>query len=152
MKRALILVTVLGLGLAGCGFGKSKLNPFNWFGNSTPRQGTAVALYKPVVDPRGMIAQILTLKVDPYPGGAIVRATGVPPTQGFWDASLVKLPVEDTGKLVFEFRISPPTTPAPAGTQPSREVTVATDLTDFQLQGISTIEVRAAQNAMSAHR
>ncbi|MBI1171246.1 hypothetical protein GC209_07575 [bacterium] len=151
MKRALILVTVVGLGLAGCGLGKSRLNPLNWFGHH-PRQGTPVAFYTPPVDPRGLVAQVITLKVEPYPGGALVRATGVPPTQGFWNASLVEVPDDKAGQLVFEFRIAPPKTPAPAGTQPSREVTVATSLTDYKLQDVRAIEVRGAQNAMSAHR
>lgn len=151
MKRALILVTVLGLGLAGCGFGRSNLNPFNWFGHPA-RQGTPVAFYTAPVDPRGLVATVTTLKVEPYPGGAIVRATGMPPTQGFWNASLVALPDDGKGHIIFEFRVAPPETPAPAGSQPSREVTVATNLTDYKLQDISAIEVRGAQNAMTAHR
>jgi hypothetical protein len=150
MKRAVVLVLVLGLSLAGCGFGRSKFNPMNWWGK--PRQGEAVALYVAPVDPRGLVATITLLKVEPYPGGAIVRATGVPPTQGYWDASLVALPNDGSGKLVFEFRISPPATPARAGTQPSREVTVATNLTDYRLQDVTAIEVRSATNAMTAHR
>lgn len=149
MKRAVVLVTVLGLGLGACG--QSKLNPFNWFGHG-PQQGTAVAVFTPPVDPRGLVAQVMALKVEPYPGGAIVRATGVPPTQGFWNASLVELPYDGKGHIVFEFRISRPLTPNPAGTQPSREVTVATNLTDYKLQDINAIEVRSATNAMSAHR
>ncbi len=150
LVTAVVLVTVLGLGLAGCGFGKSKFNPMNWWGK--PVQGQAVALYVAPVDPRGLVSQITLLKVEPYPGGAILRATGVPPTQGFWDASLVPLPDDGSGKLIFEFRIAPPVTPAPAGTQPSREVTVATNLTDYNLQNATAIEVRSATNAMTAHR
>ena len=156
MKRAgvlvktAVLVTVLGLGLTGCGFGKSKFNPFNWW--STPQQGTPVALYTAPVDPRGLVDQITLLKIDPYPSGVIVRATGVPATQGYWDASLVALPTDGSGKLVFEFRIAPPLSPAAAGSQPSREVTVATTVTTFNLQDVTSLEVRSASNAMTAHR
>jgi hypothetical protein len=64
----------------------------------------------------------------------------------------VALPNDGSGKLVFEFRISPPVKPAAAGTQPSREVTVATNLTDYKLQDVTAIEVRSATNAMTAHR
>jgi hypothetical protein len=148
MKRALILVTLVGFGIAGCG---TKLNPYNWFSHH-PTQGTPVAFYTAPVDPRGLVAQVTTLKVEPYPGGAIVRATGVPPSQGYWNASLVAVPDEGKGKIMFEFRIVPPETPTPAGTPTSREVTVATNLTDYKLQDISAIEVRGAQNAMTAHR
>jgi hypothetical protein len=150
MKRAGVLVVVLGLGLAGCGFGQSKFNPLNWWAKA--RTGEPVALYTAPVDPRGLVAAITLLKVEPYPGGAIVRATGVPPTQGYWDAALVALPNDGSGKLVFEFRIYPPVTTARAGTQPSREVVVATNLTDYKLQDITSIEVRSASNAMTAHR
>ncbi len=151
MTRALIWVTVLGLGLSGCGFGQSKYNPFNWFGHGA-RVGTPTATFTAPVDRRGLVDQVLTLKVEPYPGGAIVRATGLPATQGFWDAALVPLPDDGKGHIVFEFRILPPKTRAPSGTQPSREVTVAANLTDFALQDISAIEVRSATNAMTAHR
>ena len=148
MKRAWVLVTVLAL--ASCGFGQSRFNPINWFG--PPRVGAPVAVYTAPIDPRGLVATVLTLKVEPYPGGAIVRATGLPPTQGFWDAALVLLPNDGKGHLVYEFRISPPKGQAPVGSQPSREVVVAANATEYQLQGITSIEVRSAANALSAHR
>lgn len=148
MKRALVLMTVLGLALGGCG--QSKLNPFNWFGKRPAAQ--PVVEVGNVVDSRGLVDQVLTVKVEPYPGGVIVRATGLPPTQGYWSASLVALPVDEKGKLVFEFRIAPPPKPYPAGTQPSREVTVAGNVTDFTLQSITSIEVRGARNALTARR
>ena len=142
------MVTVLAL--AGCGFGQSRFNPINWFG--PPRVGTPVQIYTAPVDPRGLVDTVLTLKVEPYPGGAIVRASGLPPTQGYWDAALVLLPDDGKGHLVYEFRIAPPKTPATSGSQPSREVTVAVNATDFQLQDITAIEVQGAGNALSAHR
>jgi hypothetical protein len=148
MKRALVLMTVLGLALGGCG--QSKLNPFNWFGKRPAPQPTT--FLTPAVDPRGLVAQVLSVKVEPYPGGVIVRATGLPPTQGYWSASLVPQPVDDKGKLVFEFRIAPPLKPFPAGTQPSREVTVAGNVSDFTLQTVTSIEVQGANNALTAHR
>jgi hypothetical protein len=148
MKRALVGVMVLGLALSGCGFGKSRLNPFNWFG--APRQGAPVATYAAPQDTRGLIDTVVTLNVEPYTGGVIVRATGVPPTQGFWDAALVALPVDDKGQLVYEFRIKPPTTTAAAGTQPSREIAVAASVSTYTLQGISSITVQGARNALKA--
>ena len=148
MTRVWLLVALLAL--TGCGFGQSRFNPFNWFG--PPRVGTPVSIYTAPVDPRGLVATVLTLKVEPYPGGAIIRATGLPATQGYWDAALVLLPDDGKGRLVYEFRISPPKTPAPPGSQPSREVTVAANATEFQLQTITAIEVQGAGNALSAHR
>lgn len=150
MKRALILVTVLGLALTGCG--KSRLNPFNWF--QKRQSGEAVALYTPPVDSRGLVDRILSMQVDPATGGIILRATGLPPAQGYYDASLVKLddPTVKPGRLVYEFRIKAPAPGAATGSQPSREVTVAVAISNYQLDGITAIEVRGAQNALSAHQ
>lgn len=150
MKRALILVTVLGLALTGCG--KSRLNPVNWFPKR--QSGEAVALYTPPVDSRGLVDRVLTMKIDPSTGGVILRATGLPPVQGYYDASLVKVddPKGNGNRLIYEFRIKPPATPTATGTEPSREVTVATAISNYALQGITSIEVRGAQNAMSAHQ
>ena len=148
MKRALVGVMVLGMALSGCGFGKSRLNPFNWFGG--PRQGVTVTAYAAPQDTRGLIDTVVTLKVEPYTGGVIVRATGVPPTQGFWDASLVALPMDAKGQLVFEFRIKPPVTPAASGTQPSREITVAASVSSYTLQSVASITVQGARNALKA--
>jgi hypothetical protein len=146
MKRALILITVLGLTLGGCG--KSNLNPLHWFGKA--RKGTQVQAYTPPVDPRGLIDQVVSLQIEPIRSGVLVRATGLPPTQGFWDAALVALPDDGSGKLVFEFRIFPPTLAAAAGSQPSREISVAASLSKFNLDGVTSIEVKGAQNALRA--
>ena len=81
---------VLGLGfaLAGCaGVRKSKLNPFNWFKKSEPRE--TIVLPGESTDPRALVETVLSMTVEPMPGGAIVRARGLTPTQGWWDAELV---------------------------------------------------------------
>ena len=98
------------------------------------------------------MAQVTLLKVEPYPGGAIVRATGLPPTQGYWSAELVAQPLDDQGRLVFEFRVFPPPEPVAAGTPYSRQITVAAALGTIALQGVSTIVVQGASNALSAGR
>ena len=146
MKRALILVTVVGLTLVGCG--KSNLNPLHWFAKA--RKGTQVEVYVAPVDPRGLIDKVVSLQIEPIRSGLLVRATGLPPTQGFWDAELVALPNDGSGQLVFEFRIFPPTVAAPEGSKPSREITAVASVTKFDLDGITSIEVKGAQNAMSA--
>ena len=68
----------------------SKLNPFNWFGHSQEApavpQETASGIAN---DPRQLVAQVTTLDVAETAGGAIVRANGLPPTQGWWKAELV---------------------------------------------------------------
>jgi hypothetical protein len=53
---------------------------------------------------------VLSMTVEPIPGGAVVRARGVTPTQGWWDAELVPQELDDKGILVYEFRLLPPPT------------------------------------------
>jgi hypothetical protein len=151
MKLPIITVLVLATALGGCAkVQQSRLNPFNWFGRSTEVVNTM--LYVSPTDKRPLIAEVVVLKVEPYPGGAIVRATGVPPTQGYWDAELVALPVDDQGRLVFEFRIFPPAIPAATGSAYSRQITVAATVSDFKLQGVTSIVVQGSGNAMAARR
>ncbi|MGB3555459.1 MAG: hypothetical protein WBA25_12560 [Jannaschia sp.] len=147
------LVTRIGtalavLALVGCGVGQSRLNPLNWFGSSTSEEiavARAVAT-QPVID------QVVSLDVAPTPGGAIVSTVGLPPTQGFWEAQLVRLPTEDASVFLLEFRILPPLERLPSGTQPSREVLAGAVLTNGDLAGIRTIAVQGARNRLSVRR
>ena len=151
MKLPILAVLVLATALGGCArLRELRFNPLNWFGQG--RQAAVVDLYVRPDDARPLVAQVTALKVEPYPGGAIVRATGLPPTQGYWDAELVAQPLDDQGRLVFEFRIFPPPAPASAGAPYSRQVTVAAALSTIALQGVTTIVVQGASNAMSAGR
>ena len=151
MRLPLTAVLVATLALSACGFGQSRLNPLNWFGRSQPADQVALITTAPA-DPRPLVAQVLTMTIEPFPGGALVRATGLPPTQGFWDAELVALPVDESGTLVLEFHIFPPITQAGVVNQQSREVTVAYSLSDIKLSGISQIIVQGASNARSSRR
>ena len=144
-------VLMLCLGLAACGgMRDSKLNPFNWFGRS--QETEKVALPEAPRDPRALVQQVIGLAVEEVPGGAIVRATGLPPTQGYWQAELVPQPVDETGRLVLEFRVFPPVETMRAGTQPSREVVVALYLSNYKLETIREIVVQGEANARSARR
>jgi len=89
--------------LSGC---STNLNPFNWFKRSEPRE--TIVLPGEKTDPRGLVETVLSMQVEPIPGGAIVRARGRNPTQGWWDAELVKQDVDEQGVLVYEFRLLPP--------------------------------------------
>ena len=151
MRRIVIASLILTLGLSGCArISASKFNPLNWF--SGAGAAAPAVLYVAPEDQRVLVAQVLSMKVEPNANGAIVRATGLPPTQGWWRAELVEVPQDQDDRLVFEFRLYPPVTPAPAGTQASREVTVATDLSNVELDGIRVIQVQGAGNALSSKR
>ena len=142
---------LLLMSLAACGGGSwknSSMNPSNWFGGRQPDAVVPVATALPA-DPRPFVDRVLTMSIDTFPGGAIVRATGLPPTQGYWNAELVALPLDEKGLQVLEFHIVAPTDPAAVINQQSREVTVAYDFTARQLAEISRIEVRAAKNSLS---
>ena len=148
-----LAVLTLMLTLQACGgFRESRLNPFNWFGRSQPI--AAVALVEPgeSTDPRPLVAQVLSMSVEPLPGGAIIKATGLPPTQGHWAGELIALPVDENGRLVFEFRLAPPPGATRVSSEFSREVTVGTYLSDLKLSEVSEIVVQGQLNARSSRR
>ncbi|MCE6950140.1 hypothetical protein [Cereibacter sphaeroides] len=150
MRRPLLLGLALVLTLGACG---TRLNPVNWFGGSEPATATMtpVALPAPSEDGRPLMAQVISLDIDAMQGGAIVRAVGLPPTQGYWAAELVGRPVQD-GVKTFEFRALPPMAQTAVSTQQSREVTVGAFITAHELQGIRQITVVAAGNALTSRR
>ena len=145
------VVLGLAVALAGCGkLRQSKLNPFNWFKKSRPEPVMAMPVAP--VDDRMLVENVLSLAVEPFPGGAIIRATGLPPTQGYWDAELVAQPVDENGKLVLEFRIFPPIERTAVNTPQSREVVVALFLSNIKLAQVGEIIVQGEANARSARR
>lgn len=144
-----ILALALMTSVAACG---SRLNPFNWFGGDREeRIRITETVDAGTVDPRPLVAEVVALSVDPTPQGAIVRAMGRPPVQGFWEADLVEVERGD-GAIVYEFRVVPPLTPTREGTPQSREVLTGTQLSNFDLAGIRTITVIGAQNRRSVSR
>ena len=150
MTRVL-LAALLAISLTGCGYvAKSKLNPFNWFKGSAPRESIELTAEK--TETRALAAQVTEMEVLPYSAGALIRATGVMPTQGWWDAELVARPLDENGVLVYEFRVFPPLTDTPAGTAQSREVTVAVSISPQKLEGVREIVVQAETNARSSRR
>jgi hypothetical protein len=151
MTARLITVLSISILLAGCGgFRDSRLNPFNWFGRSAPRE--TVLLTTPAQDPRALIETVIGMAVEPMPGGAIIRATGQTPTQGWWEAELVPQPVTEDGVLVLEFRLLPPIERTDVNTPRSREVTAAFFLSNIKLDAVREIVVQGATNARSSRR
>jgi hypothetical protein len=145
------VVLGLAVALSGCGgLRQSKLNPFNWFKKSEPRE--TIVLPKEQADARGLVDQVLSLAVEPIPGGAIVRARGQTPTQGYWQAELVPQPLTEKGTLVYDFRIFPPTTRADVNTPQSRQVDVAIYISNIKLENVREIVVQGATNARSSRR
>ena len=143
-------IAILALtAMTACGGISSRLNPFKWFKRSAPSQ--VVSLETPS-DPRPLVANVLSMQIDAYPGGAIIRATGLPPTQGYWSAELVPRPVDEKGTLVLEFHVFPPEGATAVVNQQSREITVAYNLSDIKLQAVNQIVVQGASNARASRR
>jgi len=150
MKRPLMAGIAATLILGGCGIGASRLNPFNWFGGSSETATTATVETGPQ-DARMLVAQVTDLVVERNQNGAIIRATGLPPTQGYWEAELVPRPVED-GVLVYDFRVYPPIIQARVSTPQSRQITVGAYLSNIRLQDIRQITVQGETNARTTRR
>ena len=147
---AFLLVTLL----AACGsLGSSSLNPGNWFGRDREERINTVetAAY---VDTRPLVAEVVALKVDRMPGGAIITTTGLPATQGYWGGELVALNDErpDKGVLSYEFRIVPPKTFQPVVNRRSREVVIGHFVSDQTLAGVRRIQVLARDNRRTVRR
>jgi len=152
MRGRPILTLALCGAIAGCG--DSNLNPFNWFGGE--EAPVVVAPDGEVVDPRPLVDQVTSVTVERAPGGAIVRATGLPPMQGYWSAALVPadrdvLP-DENGVLTLDFRALPPASPQPAGTPQSREIVTGFFLSEQDLRPVRSILVRAERNSRSVRR
>lgn len=138
--------------LAGCGtVAESRLNPMNWFGRSEAAEVSEAVL---PTDGRDLVAQIVSLRAEPVPGGAIIRASGLTPRQGYFDGELVPIGKEapTNGVLAYEFRISAPPTATLVGPSQSREVLVGRFVSNQTLQGVRQIRVRAASNALAVRR
>ena len=148
LTRALTAVMTL----TACGaIRESRLNPFNWFGRAQEARADQFGVAVPD-EKRPLVAQVLGMTIEQTPYGAIVRATGISPMQGYYDAELVARPVDDKGVLVYDFRLMPPPEQKPVGAPRTREVTVAAHLSHIKLAGITQIVVQGAENAKAARR
>ncbi|GAA5068544.1 hypothetical protein KUV65_04005 [Maritalea mobilis] len=148
MLRALVVLSLI-VSLSACG---SRLNPMNWFGGDEEERVRVVEGEEVTSsDPRPLVTEVIALSVEATTSGAIARATGVVPTQGYWQAELVPAGRED-GTLIFEFRAAPPDTPQPTGSPATREIIAATALGRGDLEGVRSILVIGQANRRSVTR
>lgn len=151
MTRPLIAALALTMLLSACA-PISRLNPLTWFGGA--RSEPAPEGLVRATDARPLVAEVTALTVERTSTGAIVRAEGLNPTQGWWDAELVPQtslrPID--GVVVYEFRIAPPVEPARISTPQSRTVTVATTLSPAELAAVREIVVLGAGNQRRVRR
>lgn len=148
---ALSLVLVLG----ACGSGGfSRLNPMTWFSDDAVETIAPSGGWNGITDRRALVPVVRELEVLRTPEGAIIRATGVTATQGWWDVEL--RPVNDErpidGALVYEFVLAEPRQATGTGPEQSRSVNAAVKVSNAALAGVRRIVVRGAQNARSVRR
>lgn len=173
MTRAIICLTLATLVLASCG---SRWNPFNWFDRSEPVQtgnvdensnplipeqsGTIVSFLgnsnAKEVDSTTPISSITDLVIERVPGGAIIRATGLDPTQGAFNVNISPVDedeeADENGVLLYELKRDRPPFRTASGPAQTREVTAARFVSDQTLAGVRTIRVTAATNARESRR
>lgn len=172
MRKTLPLLLAATLVLTACaGIRDSRVNPFNWFGQSRSERIEPAANTNPLI-PRGgglfararaqdnvylgrPFEQVTDLTIERVPGGAIIRATGLAARQGIYAVQLTPENEEEeavNGTLTYRLEGIRPSRPTPVGTVPTREVIAARRVTDQQLQGVRRIRVEGQLNAQVARR
>ena len=173
MRKTLIVLLSTSLTLSACGTVRdSRINPFNWFGQSRSAPVTATReSTTPLIPSRNgffsrgrarevvyvgqPFEQITDVTVEPVPGGAIVRATGLAARQGIYDVQLTPATEDEVpvnGVLVYRLEGVRPTRNTAVGAIPTREVTAARRLTRQQLVGVQEIRVVGQLNAQTTRR
>jgi len=171
MRKTLLALLASTLLVSACGFRDSRVNPMNWFGPARAEAVTPEANDNPLIPKRsGLFAkrrtevetyegrpfeQITDLTVEPVPGGAIIRATGLAARQGIYSVRLTpaneeELPVN--GVLTYRLEGVRPDRSTRQGTQPTREVIAGRRLTEQDLRGVREIRVEGESNALVSRR
>ena len=152
MTRTILAILAISLTVSACGrIRDSRINPFNWFGRDRT-ETVAVTDEALLRDPRPFVAEVLSLKIEPTPEGAIIRAVGLPTLQGYWNAELVEIERDDLSTLTYEFRVTPPPFQTRQSTQRSREIIVAKEVSTNRLNKIRTITVIGQSNRRAVTR
>ena len=151
MRRQISLVTFSASLLAGCStISDSPVNPLNWFGSSS---APVAATGEPLV-PAGALAApmdrrvavtVTGVEVARTDEGAVVRAAGIAPGAGYYNAQLVRVGI-DNGILVLRMVAEAPAVPVSG----DRTLNAATAVTAATLAGLRGVRVEGATGAVSA--
>jgi hypothetical protein len=155
MRPTLTAALALVLALGACGsVGQSRLNPMNWFAKRSVETLAPSGGWGNQTDRRALVPAVTEIEMIRTPEGAVLHATALMATQGWWDVELRALnderPVEDA--LIYEFVAAAPITPAPSGSEASRLVTAGVKISNARLEGVRRVVVRGAQNAREVRR
>lgn len=166
MRKPLMALMVATLTLSACGAVRdSRLNPFNWFGQSRA-EAVGAGPTNPLIPPRNRFRRpeavyagvpvdtIKEMAIERVAGGAIVRVKGISASQGAYE---VRLEAENDGQpvkntLTYTLKAQYPRGNRRIGAETSREVVAARFISDNDLAGVRTIRVVGARNARSSNR
>ncbi|WP_170335758.1 hypothetical protein [Ruegeria arenilitoris] len=174
MQKSFTVLLVAALTLSACSSWRdSRANPSNWFGSSTSvdpaetaindadalvpdrREGGGLFSRPEPEDISVPIAKIDELRIDPTANGAIVYAAGTAARQGAYNARLVRVDSEENqknGVLEFTFRVDYPEKPTNQGTERSRMVSDAINVSRKDLKNTRLVRVVGQQNALESRR
>jgi len=161
MLRKLAIVVGLAAALSGCArVSESRLNPLNWFNPAPATTNEAAIQRKPlvptqtevtVVDARVLIESLVSASLETSGSGAILRATGVAASQGYFNAELVLVGASN-GVLTYDFSVERPAGYEAVGSANSRQITVATVIDAAVLRGVKAVDVRGANGTKRLSR
>ena len=155
MRPSLFATLALVLVLGACGWvGGSRLNPMNWFSSESQESIAPAGGWEDGSDRRALVPVVIEAELLRTPEGAVLRATGQMPSQGWWDVQL--RPVNDArpvgDALIYEFVAAGPLTATAVGSEASRQVTAGVKIGNAQLANVRRVVVRGAQNARELRR
>jgi len=160
---ALMLATLV---LAGC---NTRLNPFNWFGNSREVAVDNQGEVNPLVpsERRGIFARpeyeypgvpidtVTEIRIERTRSGAIILANGIAERQGPYEIQLTPANIDDEpvdGVLTYSCDIIYPDFDTIVGSEATRRVTAARSISNETLEQTQTILVTGARNAQEVRR
>lgn len=177
MRLLTTSLLVATLTVSACGtIRDSRINPFNWFGNSRsepvrpdpraqtnpliPAEGGRQGLFNSLREQAEVytgspVDQVSSLVIERVPGGAIVRASGISSYDGPYGVRLTPAtedgePVD--GVLTYRLQAERPRDAGRTTSQQVRTVTAAVHLTDRELSQVRVIRVEGVRNAQSTTR
>lgn len=171
IQRTLFVHPVLAMSiallvLAGC---NTRLNPFNWFGNSeevvdgetgeinplVPDSDGGAFSREPEVYTGEPIERVTDLRIERTRTGAIILAEGVAARQGPYQVQLTPANIDNEpvdGVLSYSFDIIYPNFATAVGAESTRTVTAAQSISNEVLEQVRVVRVVAAQNARESRR
>ncbi|NNU80608.1 hypothetical protein HMH01_09190 [Halovulum dunhuangense] len=161
--RAKAIAMLSLVALSACSGGSSNpfgslgsigsLNPFGGRDEAPARSSDGM----PVAPADGsvLVERLETVRPEPALRGVIIRASGIASTQGYFGARLAPvnggLP-DEAGVVTYEFRVLPPETVEPTGTDTQRRLIVATFVPDADLAEVRGFRVVARTNSVDLRR